>query len=201
MLPSSLQNIIIQLSRLPGLGERSATRLAFWLLNQPKEDLEKFAQALKDLKQKTKTCPRCFNLATDTFCSICSDQKRNKKIICIVEDIMDIIPIERTKQYSGVYHILGGLISPTEGLTPEKLKIKELVDRIKKLQKEPKLEEVEIILAFNPTSEGDATTLYLQRLLRPLKIKITRLGRGLSTGSDLEYTDETTLTNALLGRK
>jgi recombination protein RecR len=196
MLPPSLKNLIDQLSRLPGMGQRSATRLAFYLINQPEKDLAALAQAIKDLSAKTKICSRCFNLTSGAeFCAICSDKKRQQNIICVVEDILDIIPIERTRQFSGVYHILGGLISPIDGLTPDKLHIKELVIRLKQLINQ-KI-SVEIILAFNPTTEGDATALYLEKLLTPLKIKVTKLNRGLSTGSDLEYADETTLINAL----
>jgi recombination protein RecR len=196
MLPPSLKNLIDQLSRLPSMGQRSATRLAFYLINQPEKDLAALAQAIKDLSAKTKICSRCFNLTSGAeFCAICSDKKRQQNIICVVEDILDIIPIERTRQFSGVYHILGGLISPIDGLTPDKLHIKELVIRLKQLINQ-KI-SVEIILAFNPTTEGDATALYLEKLLTPLKIKVTKLNRGLSTGSDLEYADETTLINAL----
>ena len=198
MLPSSLKNLIDQLSKLPEIGPRAANRLPFFLLNQEDDYLKNLAQAIKELKSKTKICSNCFNLSSDSLCSICADPKRNKNIICLVEDILDILPIERTKQYQGVYHILGGLIAPTEGITPEKLHIKELIQRIKSSQKPS---QIEVILAFNPTTEGDTTALYLERVLKPLNIKITRLGRGLSTGSDLEYTDETTLINALLGRK
>lgn len=184
-------------AKLPGIGQRAAARLVFFLLNQPAQELENFAQALRELKTKTKICQNCFNLSSGILCDICSDKKRNPLIVCVVEDILDIIPIERTKQFSGLYHVLGGLISPTEGLTPEKLKIKELAARIKKHA--PK--QVEIILAFNPNIEGDATALYLERILKPLNAKITRLARGLSTGGDLEYTDEATLINALKNRR
>ncbi|MDD2730539.1 MAG: recombination mediator RecR [Candidatus Portnoybacteria bacterium] len=194
MLPSALKNLIEQLSHLPGLGQRSATRLAFYFLNQPEKDLVELAQTLKELKTRTKTCSRCFNLTGGaSLCAICSDAKRQQNIICAVEDIMDIIPIERTRQFNGVYHVLGGLISPLDGLTPDKLHIKELTTRLKQLAGN----SPEVIFAFNPTSEGDATALYLERLLKPLNAKITRLNRGLSTGSDLEYADETTLINAL----
>ena len=196
MLPSSLKNLITQLSKLPEIGPKAATRLSLFLLNQPDAYLKNLAQAIEELKPKTKVCPNCFNLTSNTLCSICADPKRDKNIICLVEDILDIIPLEQTKQYNGLYHVLGGLISPTEGLTPEKLKIKELISRIKKYT-----EPVEIIMAFNPTVEGDTTALYLERTLKPLGAKITRLGRGLSTGGDLEYTDETTLINALKNRK
>jgi recombination protein RecR len=196
MLPSSLKNLIDHLSKLPGLGQRSATRLAFYLLNQPEKDLAELAQALKDLKVKTKTCACCFNLTSgEELCAICSDQKRQQNLICVVEDILDIIPIERTRQFGGVYHVLGGLISPTDGLTPDKLHIKELTSRLKKLTESN--QPVEIILAMNPTTEGDTTALYIEKLLTPLNLKITKLSRGLATGSDLEYADETTLVNAL----
>ena len=196
MLPNSLKNLIDHFSKLPGIGQRAATRLAFFLLNQPTQDLKDFAQSIIELKAKTKICQNCFNLSSETLCAICSDKKRNPLIICMVEDILDIIPLERTKQFGGLYHVLGGLISPTEGLTPDKLKIKELVARIKKHP-----EQVEVILAFNPTVEGDATALYLERILKPLNVKISRLARGLSAGGDLEYTDEATLINALKNRK
>lgn len=196
MLPPSLKNLIDHLSKLPGLGQRSATRLAFHLLNQPEKDLAELAQALKDLKTKTKTCLRCFNLTSGPeLCAICSDPKRQQNLICVVEDILDIIPLERTRQFLGVYHVLGGLISPTDGITPDKLHIKELASRLKKLVDAKHL--VEIILAMNPTTEGDTTALYLEKILAPLQVKITRLSRGLATGSDLEYADETTLLNAL----
>ncbi|OIP78641.1 MAG: recombination protein RecR [Candidatus Portnoybacteria bacterium CG_4_8_14_3_um_filter_44_10] len=201
MLPEPIKNLVDQLSKLPEIGPRAATRLAFFMLNQPDDYLKDFARAIEELKQKTKVCQNCFNLTTDTACVICSDTRRDQNTICVVEDILDIIPIERTKRYNGVYHILGGLIAPIEGLTPEKLRIKELENRIKNLQQKDKNKTVEIILAFNPTTEGDTTALYLQRVLSSLGIKITRLGRGLSTGSDLEYTDETTLINAFLGRR
>jgi len=195
MLPPSLKNLIDHFAKLPGIGQRAATRLTFFLLNQSMEELESFAQAIKDLKHKTKVCPNCFNLTSEHLCSICADKKRDPNVICVVEDILDIIPFERTRQFSGLYHVLGGLISPTEGLTPDKLKIKELIARIKK-----HTEQTEVILAFNPTIEGDATSLYLQKTLQPLNVRITRLARGLSAGGDLEYTDEATLVNALKNR-
>ncbi|MBI4708892.1 MAG: recombination protein RecR [Candidatus Portnoybacteria bacterium] len=210
MLPLSLKNLIDHFSKLPGIGQRAATRLVFFLLNQPSQELESFAQSLKELKNKTKVCPNCFNLTSDTLCHFCADKKRNRLLICVVEDILDIIPIERTRQFNGLYHVLGGLLSPTEGLTPEKLKIKELIARIKKHtdnKNSPPLGgaggdfTVEVLLAFNPTTEGDATALYLERILKPLHVKITRLARGLSTGGDLEYADETTLINALRNRR
>jgi recombination protein RecR len=195
MLPASLKNLIDHFSKLPGLGQRSATRLAFYLLNQPQKDLTEMARAINELRIKTKTCTRCFNLTSGSeLCHICADKKRQQNLICVVEDILDIIPIEHTRQFNGLYHVLGGIISPIEGLTPDKLHIKELLARIKQA---PNQETIEIILAFNPTTEGDTTSLYLEKLLAPLKVKITKLNRGLTTGSDLEYADETTLLNAL----
>lgn len=197
MLPQPLKNLINQLSKLPEIGPRAATRLAFFLLNQPESYIKDLATAVQELKTKTKICKNCFNLASASVCPICSDSKRDQNIICVVEDILDILPIERTRRYQGVYHVLGGLIAPIEGITPEKLHIKELAERIKKIN----YKATEIILALNPTVEGDTTALYLERVLKPLGIKTTRLGRGLSTGSDLEYTDETTLINALKNRQ
>lgn len=196
MLPPPLKNLIDQLNKLPEIGPRAATRLAFFLLNQSDNYIKNLAVAIQELKTKTKTCRNCFNLTSDTICHICSNSKRDRNLICVVEDILDILPIERTKRHQGVYHILGGLIAPIEGMTPDKLHIKELAERVKKLNSKV----VEIIIALNPTTEGDTTALYLERTLKPLGIKITRLGRGLSTGSDLEYTDETTLINALQNR-
>lgn len=196
MIPQSLKNLVDQLSKLPGLGQRSATRLAFYLLNQSEKDLAALAQTLKELKTKTKTCRQCFNLTGGAdFCAICSDRKRQQNLICVVEDILDIIPIERTRQFGGVYHVLGGLIAPTDGIMPDKLHIKELLARVKRLT--DKKISVEIILALNPTTEGDTTALYIERQLKPFSIKITKLNRGLATGSDLEYADENTLINAL----
>lgn len=195
MLPLALKNLIDQLSKLPGLGQRSATRIAFYLINRPQNDLNILAQTIKELPQKIKICSRCFNLTSGSeLCTVCADKKRRQDLICVVEDILDIIPIERTRHFNGVYHVLGGLISPPDGLTPDKLRLKELVGRIKQFKTS---DQPEIILALNPTVEGDTTALYIEKLLKPLEIKITKLNRGLSTGSDLEYADETTLVNAL----
>lgn len=203
MLPPSLKNLIDQLSKLPGLGQRSATRLAFYLVTQPEKDLLLLAQTIKDLPAKTKTCSQCFNLTSGPgLCFVCNDKKRKQNLICVVEDILDIIPIERTRQFPGVYHILGGLISPIDGINPDKLHLKELVARIKRIREQSaKDSEIEIILALNPTTEGDTTALYLEKLLKNTNAKVTKLNRGLSTGSDLEYADEATLVNALKYRR
>jgi len=211
MLPKSLQNLIEELSKLPDIGPRAATRLAFYLLNQKNEEIQKLINAFINLK-KIKFCSQCFNFSEGELCDICKDQKRDKSKICVVETALDIIPIEKTRAYNGLYHVLGGVISPSNGIGPDKLKIRELIERIKKL-KTSNLEHqtsniIEIILALNPTTEGDTTTLYLERLLtgpdfrgEKIGIKITRLARGLSKGSSLEYIDEDTLKNAMLGRR
>ncbi|OGZ33906.1 MAG: recombination protein RecR [Candidatus Portnoybacteria bacterium RIFCSPLOWO2_12_FULL_39_9] len=205
LFPSAIQNLITQLAKLPEIGPKAAFRLVFYLINQEQKELDELSALIKNLKTSFRLCPQCFNLAgnSQSFCSICQDPKRDKSVICAVEDILDIIPIEKTRQYSGLYHVLGGLISPADGLGPEQLKIKELVGRIKLANSEQRTANniKEVILALNPTTEGDTTALYLERLLKPLNIKITRLGRGLSQGADLEYADENTLTNALLGRR
>ena len=198
MLPKSLQNLIEELSKLPDIGPRAATRLAFYLLNQKNEEIQKLINAFANLK-KIKFCSQCFNFSEDNLCDICKDPKRDKSKICVVETALDIIPIEKTKAYNGLYHVLGGVISPSNGIGPDKLKINELINRIKKQKEESK--NLEVILALNPTTEGDTTALYLEKVLQPLNIKITRLARGLSKGSSLEYIDEDTLKNAMLGRK
>ena len=199
MFPESIQKLIDQLSQLPDIGPRAATRLAFYLINQEQKDLDELSSLIKELKTKIHLCSQCFNITDkdNHLCSICQDKKRDKETICLVENVLNIIPLEKIKQYHGLYHVLGGLISPTDGLGPENLRIKELIARIKKSQ--PSIKE--IIFALSPTTEGDTTLLYIERLLKPLEIKTTRLGRGLSMGSDLEYIDENTLTSALLGRK
>ena len=199
MFPEPIQKLIDQLSKLPDMGPRAASRLVFYLINQEQKDLDDLSSLIKDLKTKIHLCSQCFNITSkdDQLCSICQEPKREKQTICLVENVLNIIPLEKTKQYHGLYHVLGGLISPTDGIGPENLKIKELTARIKNSQ--PTIKEV--IFALSPTTEGDTTLLYIERLLKPLNIKTTRLGRGLSTGSDLEYIDENTLTSALLGRK
>lgn len=221
MFPQSVQDLISQLSQLPDIGPRAATRLVFYLLNQDQTGLDKLSALIKELKSKIRLCPQCFNIAPadDSLCSICRNPKRDQTTICIVENVLNILPIERTGQYQGVYHVLGGLISPSENIGPDNLKIKELVKRIESSfviarsgdpsfrsgqapQSCPNTNNIrEIIFALSPTTEGDTTLLYIERLLKPLKIKTTRLGRGLSVGSDLEYIDENTLTNAFLNRK
>lgn len=198
MLPKPIQDLINQLSKLPDIGPRAATRLVFFLVNQDQLELDKLSYLIKSLKSEIKLCPQCFNISSNNkFCCICNDEKRNHQTICLIENIMNILPIERTKQYNGLYHVLGGLISPINKISPDKLQIQSLINRIK--TSNPKIKE--LIFALSPTTEGDTTLLYIERLIKPLDIKITRLARGLSFGSDLTYTDEHTLTNAILGRK
>lgn len=196
MMPEPIQKLVNQLSKLPDIGPRAATRLVFYLINQGQEELEQLSVLIKNLKKEIHLCPQCFNIAENNqLCSICQDTKRDKETVCVVENVLNISPIERTGHYHGLYHVLGGLISPADGIGPEKLTIKELIERVKKG------ETKEIIFAISPTTEGDTTAFYIERLLSPLKIKTSRLARGLSVGSDLEYIDENTLSNALRGRK
>ena len=199
MFPESIQNIIKELSKLPDIGPRAATRLAFYLINQNQEELDKLSLSIKNLKTKIHLCSQCFNIASkeSKLCSICESHQRDKSIICVVETILNIPPIEKTKQFQGLYHVLGGTISPGNGLGPDKLKIDELIKRIKDNKSSIK----EIIFALSPTTEGDTIFLYIQRMLGPLGIKTSRLARGLSFGSDLEYIDESTLSSAFQGRR
>jgi len=196
MAPISAENLIKQMAKLPGIGPKFAERLVFHLANQPKEYNSALLAALQEFNKKIKNCARCGNISEYEICPICQDPRRNQAELCIVESASDIIPLEKTGQYRGLYHILGGLISPHRHIMPENLRIKQLTERIKKSK-----EIEEMIIATNPTTEGDATALYLAKTLEPFKLKITRLARGLPTGGELEYMDETTLTNALSGRK
>lgn len=198
ILPKSLQNLINQFSKLPGIGPKSASRLAFFLLKQPSLEVEIFAEAVKNLQKDIVFCQTCFNMSESDPCKICSDQRRNHNLICVVEDPLDLIAMSQISNYNGVYHVLGGAISPLEGVGPENLKIKELFDRLYTSE-----ETKEIILATNPSMEGEATCMYIAKQLKQQgldHIKVTRLGRGLPMGADLEYADEYTLSKALEGR-
>ncbi len=189
-----LVRLIEQFERLPGVGKKSAQRLAFYVLNLPKEKAHAFAEAIIDAKEKIHKCVVCQNLTDAELCPICSDDSRNKATVCVVEDPRDILAFERTKEYKGNYHVLHGLISPMDGIGPEQLHIKELITRI------GKDEVTEVIMATNPTVEGEATAAYLARLLKPLGAKVTRLAYGIPVGGNLEYADEITLYRALEGR-
>ena len=193
-LPQFIQNLIDEFDKLPGIGPKTATRMVFNLLHR-KEDMLSFSKALKDGYDNIHLCPQCFNLTDMGLCSICSNSQRNKEIICVVASNQDVEAIEKTNEFNGQYHLLNGLLSPLEGVTPDKLRIKELFERIK----ENKIKE--IILVLNQSMEGEATTIYLKKLLKDFNIDITCLARGIPMGADIEYTDQVTLSSALENRK
>jgi recombination protein RecR len=194
-LARPVARLIEEFSRLPGIGPKTASRLTFFMLRAPREQAEALANALYDLKTQIVYCSQCFNIAEVNPCPICSSPERNQNIVCVVEEPLDVLAIERTGVYLGLYHVLHGAISPVEGIGPSDLRIAELIARLKA---EP---VQEVIFATNPNLEGEATAMYLERLIKPLGIHITRLARGLPMGSDLEYADEVTLTRALEGRR
>ena len=189
-----LERLTEQLERLPGIGRKSAARLAFHLLYMPDKDAKAFIEALTDARDKIHECPVCCNLTDSATCPICSDNRRDRTTICVVEDPRDVLAIERTGEYSGLYHVLHGTISPMDGRGPDQLRVKELLHRLEDETVQ------EVIMAQNPTVEGDYTALYLSRLLKPLHIKVTRLAYGIPVGGDLEYADEITLSRSLEGR-
>ena len=199
-LPKSIRNLIEAFERLPGIGPKGATRLAFYLLNTPKAYVHDLATALVKMKDDIKICRECFSVTEQDVCSICRDKQRNSWQICVVERAIDVMAIENMGGYKGVYHVLGGVINPLEHVGPEELKIDELVERVKnKLNGEGDC--LEVILATNPTMEGEATALYIKKRLEGLKVKISRIGSGLPIGADLEYADQATLCRALDGRR
>jgi recombination protein RecR len=191
----SVQTLIDELGRLPGIGPKSAQRIAFHLLKLPTEDARRLAVAITDAKAKVAFCDRCWNVSEGTRCPICSDERRDATVLCVVEEARDLAAIEKTGEFHGRYHVLLGAISPIEGLGPEQLKVRELLARL-----EPEGVQ-EVILCTNPNIEGEATALYLARLLKPLGLKVTRIASGLPVGGDLEYADELTLGKALEGRR
>ena len=181
-------------SKLPTVGPKTAERYVFYLLKQNSEELQKFAQSIAELKENIRICEKCFSVSESSPCEVCSSSNRDKNTICVVSNTRDMISIESTRNYNGVYHILGGVLNAIEGIKPEELNIKKLLERIQKDNIK------EAILALSPTLEGETTSMYLAKILRPLNIKITRLAKGLPMGSDLEYADEITITNALNNR-
>jgi recombination protein RecR len=189
-----LSKLIDQFERLPGIGRKTAQRLAFFILNGTDEQAESFASVLVEAKKSMHYCKICQNLTDGEVCSICESATRDKSVICVVEDPRDVIAFERTRDYSGLYHVLHGVISPMDGIGPDQLKIKELLARVNSGKVE------EIIMATNPDVEGEATAMYVSRLLKPLGIKVTRIAYGLPAGGELEYADEVTLLKALEGR-
>jgi recombination protein RecR len=195
MFEPPVQRLIDELARLPGIGQKSAQRLAFHLLNIEEVDAARLADAIVEMRRDVRLCSRCFNVTADEECSICRDLRRDPAVICVVERAQDIPVLEKTQEFTGRYHVLGGAISPIAGIGPEQLRVSELVNRVD-------AEGVkEVIVATNPTVEGDTTALYLARLLKPLGITVTRLASGLPVGGDLDYADEITLGRALVGRK
>ena len=189
-----LQNLIDQFERMQGIGNKTAQRMAFYVLSLSEEEAKNFAQAITDAHTKIKQCKICCDLADEELCPICKDESRDKSVICVVEDPRDVVAIERTHEYNGLYHVLHGAISPMDNIGPDQIRIKELISRLGDGVCE------EIIMATNPTVEGEATAMYISRLLKPMGITISRLAYGVPVGADLEYADEVTLSRALKGR-
>ncbi len=190
----SIEKLIESFEKLPSIGQKTAARLAFHILNASEEETNEFISSIQNAKKNLKYCSRCYNISDTDPCNICSNPKRDENTICVVEDVRDIIAIERTHEYKGVYHVLHGSISPMNGIGPDDIKIKELLARIIP-------ETKEVILATNPRVEGEATAMYISKLLKPFGVKITRIAHGIPIGGDLEYTDEITLSKALEGRR
>lgn len=195
MYAETLANLIAELQKMPGIGPKSAQRLAFYILQSSAKDVEKLSLAIKQAKEKLKYCSVCFNITDVEPCKICSDDNRDKHLLCVVAEPKDLMAIERSGEYNGKYHVLGGLISPLDGFGPDNLRIKELLRRLQKA------EFKEIVLAISPTTEGEATNIYLTRLIKPLGIKLTRVAYGLPIGADMDYADEATLSKAFEGRR
>jgi recombination protein RecR len=197
ILPEPIQNLITALSRLPGIGPKTASRLAFYLLRAPEDISRDLAEALYGLKTSTGYCQTCFNITTAgrVECEICASAERSGSLLCVVEEPLDVLALERTSGFQGRYHVLHGVLSPIEGVGPDDLKIRELIERIRAGGVE------EVVLATNPSLEGDATAMYLQQQIHPLGVRVTRLARGLPVGGDLEYADPNTLLRALTGRQ
>lgn len=193
--PAALQELADCFARLPGIGGKTAQRLAFHVLSLPQEEAESFAEAILEAKRKVHTCPKCQNLTDRELCPICGDDTRDKSVICVVAEPRDVIAMERAREFRGVYHVLHGVISPLNHVTQDNIRIKELLHRVAE-------EDVqEVIMATNPDTEGEATAMYISRLLRPMEVKVTRLAYGIPVGSQLEYADEVTLSRALEGRQ
>jgi recombination protein RecR len=190
-----VENLINELMKLPGVGRKTAQRLAFFIMSMPEEDALSIAKAIIEIKEKARFCNSCFNITEDDTCSICKDPRRDHSKICVVEEPSNVIVIERTKTYKGLYHVLLGALSPIDGITPERLKINELINRVK----EGNISEV--IVATNPNTKGETTAQYITQVLKPLGVKVTRIAYGLPLGGDIEFADEVTLSKALEGRK
>ena len=193
--PAALQDLADQFARLPGIGGKTAQRLAFYVLGLPMEDAQAFADAIVEAKKTVHTCPVCQNLTDREICPICDDSSRNRNVICVVAEPKDVIAMERSREFDGVYHVLHGVISPLNHVTQDDIRIKELLQRV------VNTDVKEVIMATNPDTEGEATAMYISRLLRPMEVKVTRLAYGVPVGSQLEYADEVTLSRALEGRQ
>ena len=191
----ALQKLIDELGKLPGVGPKSDQRIAFHLIKIPEQDALSLADAIQQAKQKVRFCETCFNMSDEAICEICSDSQRDSSLVCVVEEPRDIVALERTREYKGLYHVLQGAINPIDGIGPEQLKIRELLERLKGNT------VVEVILCTNPNIEGEATAMYLAKLIEPLGIQVSRIASGLPVGGDLEYADELTLGRALEGRR
>jgi recombination protein RecR len=194
-LAPALERVIHELSKLPGVGKKTAQRLTFHLLQAPREDADALGRAILDLREKIRLCADCFNLSEEDLCPICTDPRRDRSTICVVEGPSNLLALERTRAYRGLYHVLGGALSPLKDIGPDDLRLQELMQRLRDA------EFREVILATNPDVEGEATAVYLARLLKPLEVPVTRLAQGLPAGGDLEYTDELTLRRAFEGRR
>lgn len=190
---AALSALVEQFERMPGIGHKSAQRMAFYVLGLPEQDAQKFADSIVGARQKIHRCKKCCNLTEDEYCSICKNEARDQTVVCVVEDPRDVIAFEKTHEFKGTYHVLHGAISPMSGIGPDQLTVKELLGRLDGVQ--------EVIMATNPTVEGEATAMYLSRLLKPLGVRTTRLAYGVPVGADLEYADEVTLTRAMEGRR
>jgi recombination protein RecR len=193
MYEGIIQDLIDELGKLPGIGPKSAQRIAFHIIQSEQFDVTRLAEILRDVRTKVKFCAECGNISEDQKCQICSDPRRDAKLICVVEESKDVLAIEKTREFQGKYHVLGGAISPIEGIGPENLRIKDLLTRLHDVE--------EVIIATDPNLEGEATATYLLRLLKPIGVKVSRLASGLPVGGDLEYADEVTLGRAFEGRR
>jgi recombination protein RecR len=194
-LPEPLAKLVEQLQKLPGIGAKSAQRLAFHILRYPREDAEQLCEAIRDVKERITYCSTCYNITDTDPCGFCTSATRDQRLICVVEEPQNVAVVEKTREFRGVYHVLMGALSPLQGVGPDDLKIKGLLGRVGNGGVD------EVILATNPTVEGEATALYLARLLKPLGVRVTRIAMGIPVGSDLEYADEVTMTRAMEGRR
>ena len=195
MFAGPIQELVDERGRLPGVGPKSAQRIAFHLLEVSKEEALRLAASIAEVKDRIRLCERCFNVAESELCAVCSDTRRDLSIVCVVEDPRDVVAVERTREFHGLYHVLGGALNPIDGIGPEQLRVRDLLVRLSDDG------IVEVILCTNPNLEGEATAMYLARLLSPLGIRVTRIASGLPVGGDLEYADELTLGRALVGRR